>query len=517
MIPSTSRGSRCSRARPRKTDAAPSFYSPGVDPATYYGFVHYDYERVTNDAVTARVEHDFDDGLRFVNQARSDATARQIEATSPSGSVTAAPAGQASLTQAINQTKNRIISDQATVVDNFETGSLAHALTAGLEVSRETADNPAWALVPSGFASPAYLVSIYTPLNFPVALPNYAPHPTGTRSTSRINTGALDGFDTVKPNRFWEVVGGLRLEHYRIDDLILTAAAPAIPAAPAGPATPLQPATAATPASAAVARASADPAAARTTASFRAGLVYKPVPEGSLYVAYATSVRPPGSSNSINSLSSSATSADNPLRQPEIGIDAEAGAKWTFLRDRLLATAGVFRTVNTNVPATDPITGLVNQTSDQTVQGVEISASGKITDAWLVLAAYARMEASVSNEISTNTQGLTLPLLAKNSGNLWTTYRQPSGFTFGSGLQYRGETERLQATTTPTATTFANSVPAVWLVNAMASFSTGNRLTLRLNVNNLTNRAYVASLSASGYRANLGAPRSYLLTAEFRF
>jgi catecholate siderophore receptor len=245
--------------------------------------------------------------------------------------------------------------------------------------------------------------------------------------------------------------------------------------------------------------------------------VFKPAPDGSLYVSYDTSVRPPGTSGSTNTLSPTATSADNPLFAPERAINYEAGAKWTLLHERLLASFALFRSVNTNVPAADPITGLVDQTSDQTVQGAELGLSGKITDAWLVFAGFAQMEAKVSNELSTNAQGLTLPLLPKASGNLWTTCAVGKGLTVGAGVQYMGETERLQATNAPTATTFSNQVPAYWVFNGMISYVVDKHLTIRLNLNNLANREYVASLNNNGYRLNLGAPRNFLLTADLRF
>jgi catecholate siderophore receptor len=502
---------------PAATPAAPSFYSPGVNPANYYGFVNYDYERVTNDAVTARLEHDFDSGLKLDNQTRYDVTSRQVEASSASGSVTVAPAGDAALSQGINQTQNEILSNQTNLTANFPTGPLNHDLTSGLELSRETADNPTWSLVPLGFASPAYLVNIYDPLNFPASLPNYDPHLTGSATDTRINTEALYAFDTVKPDKFWEIVGGLRLEHYDINELNLTAAAPAIAATALVPPTATAPGTAATTAVAAVAPSAVDLSAGDTTVSGKAGLVFKPAPDGSLYLTYDTSVRPPGTSSSNNTLSNTTTSADNPLLQPEKAINYEAGVKWNFFHDRLLADLAVFRSVNTNVPAADPVTGLVNQTSDQTVQGAEFGLSGKITDAWLVLAGYSRLEAKVSNEIATNAQGLTLPLLPKESGNLWTTYRLPLGLTVGGGLQYVGETERLQATTAPTATTFSNRVPSYWIGSGMVSYEASKHLTLRLNVNNLTDREYIASLNNNGYRVNLGAPRTFLVTVELRF
>jgi catecholate siderophore receptor len=91
------------------------------------------------------------------------------------------------------------------------------------------------------------------------------------------------------------------------------------------------------------------------------------------------------------------------------------------------------------------------------------------------------------------------------------------GLTFGFGVQYMGETERLQATTAPTATTFSNQVPSYWVENAMVAYAFSKHFSVRLNANNLANREYIASLNNNGYRVNLGAPRSYQLSMQLKF
>jgi len=307
------------------------------------------------------------------------------------------------------------------------------------------------------------------------------------------------------------------LEHYDLDETSVTAASPAIASTPARPATDTTPATASTAAVAAVPFSSIELRAKKSVPAWRAGVVYKLTQSGSLYGSVSTAQRPPGTSGNTNTLSTTATSADNPLLAPQKATNYELGTKWDLFGERLLATAAVFRSVNSNVPGADPITGLVDQTSDQTVEGIEFNATGKLTDNWLVLAGVAFMHSKVSALISTNAQGLTLPLLPKESGNVWTTYRLPFGVTLGGGAQYMGATKRLQATTAPTATTFSSSVEAYWVFNALASYEVTKHITIRLNVNNLFDREYVASLNNNGYRLNLGTPRSYLLSVDLKF
>ena len=83
--------------------------------------------------------------------------------------------------------------------------------------------------------------------------------------------------------------------------------------------------------------------------------------------------------------------------------------------------------------------------------------------------------------------------------------------------KYVGETARLQATSAPTATTFSNQVPAYGLANAMAAYAFNKHFSIRLNVNNVTNRVYIASLNNNGFRVNLGAPRSFQFSGNLKF
>ncbi|HEY1793872.1 MAG TPA: TonB-dependent receptor [Opitutaceae bacterium] len=502
---------------PPAAPGSPSFFSAGVDPATYYGFVDYDYEHVTNDAGEVRFDHAFQSGVRLENQARYDRSSRLVEASAASGSVAVAPAGEASIQQGIYQTLNETFSDEASLTAQFQAGAAAHSLSTGLELGREKAINPTWSTVAAGAPNPAYLVSIYDPLDFPASLPGYVPHRTGAGTGTRIDTAAAYAFDTVKLGRRWEVEGGVRADHYSIGELSVVAPSPAIPAVAASAGTATTPATAAAAAVAAVAPSRSELKSARTAASGKAGLVFKPAPSGSLYVSLDSVTRPPGASSSTNTLSTAATSADDPLLEPEKAVNYEAGVKWSLLGEHLLADMAVFRSVVTNVPAADPVTGEDDQLSNQAVTGVEFGLTGKVTRNWLVYAGYAQMEARVSGEISTNAQGLTLPLLPRESGSLWTTYQVTHDIALGAGVQYMGETERLQATQAPASTTFANQVPSFWLFNAMVSYSVSRRLSLRLNAFNLADHGYVASLNNNGYRLNPGAPRNLLLTAEYRF
>ena len=56
-----------------------------------------------------------------------------------------------------------------------------------------------------------------------------------------------------------------------------------------------------------------------------------------------------------------------------------------------------------------------------------------------------------------------------------------------------------------------------WVVDAVAAYKVARWLDLQLNVYNLGDKRYVASINKSGYRYTPGAPRWASLTANFHF
>ncbi|MCY1464011.1 Catecholate siderophore receptor Fiu [compost metagenome] len=53
--------------------------------------------------------------------------------------------------------------------------------------------------------------------------------------------------------------------------------------------------------------------------------------------------------------------------------------------------------------------------------------------------------------------------------------------------------------------------------DAVASYTINPHLVVRLNAYNLFDKQYVAAINKSGYRYTPGAPRSFLLSADYRF
>jgi outer membrane receptor for monomeric catechols len=77
--------------------------------------------------------------------------------------------------------------------------------------------------------------------------------------------------------------------------------------------------------------------------------------------------------------------------EPETTKNYEIGTKWDLMNDRLSLTADIFRTEKENARVQTDTTSYENAGKTR-VQGIELSASGKITDKWQVFAGYAYMD-----------------------------------------------------------------------------------------------------------------------------
>ncbi|HEY0967373.1 MAG TPA: TonB-dependent siderophore receptor [Opitutaceae bacterium] len=449
-----------------------------VDQDTFYGTIH-DFDDVESNAFTARVEHDFSPTVKLSNQTRLSETDRLAILTAPTGYTAAT--GLVTRSRQGNERENVTVSNLTNLNTQFATGTLQHSLSAGFEYLYEKQLTVSYASV-----SDAMAPGLNTSLTAPDTTTRYLdPVRSGANNWGGIETVGVYAFDTVRLNDRWQATGGFRWETYEGKYRSV---------ATTGVATRLE--------------------TDDDTLSWKAGLVYKPAAYGSIYAAYGTSVRPPGANFSA---STAATNADNLSLDPQEAFNYELGTKWDFFRGRLSTTAAVFRSENTKVASTDAVTGEVVQQNDQIVQGIELGASGRINDAWLVFGGLSYLDTEYSapaTSANASTDGAQLQWTPKWSGNVWTTYRLPFGLTLGGGVQYTGTTAR-QTTNTPAAA--LPETPDYWLVNAMASYPVTDRLTLRLNVNNVLDEEYLKSLNNNANRYNPGTPRSFIVSADVAF
>jgi outer membrane receptor for monomeric catechols len=183
-----------------------------VDQSNYYGSPDVDYDEANQESVTARVEHDLTTGWTLRNQTRYNQTERDAAITTIQSPTAWNPDTEmVTLVRQLNRRENSIINNQTTLSGRLQTGRLAHALTAGLELIGE--DYSAPGLTGAGTVDP---VSIYAPVPF-APVTGFAPAPSGATTDGHTNTIAISAFDVVNLGPKLQLNGGLRVERYDTD------------------------------------------------------------------------------------------------------------------------------------------------------------------------------------------------------------------------------------------------------------------------------------------------------------
>jgi catecholate siderophore receptor len=482
-----------------------------VDPENFYG-TRADHDDVTAKMATFRIEHDVNDAVRVTNTARWGRTDQDYLLTAFMGTGTrganGAPTGNIRFTNpadpatytiarslpTFKDQQNTILTDQLNLRADLTTGAIVHNLSAGLEFTREELKSFGQAATGGTTWSPA---NLYAPDWNATGL-TWAHN--GADSHGKTTTSSVYLFDTLNFGDSLLVTAGLRADHYTTEYQSASVCGGRGPACGANP----------------VGTVIANPSLEHsdTLLNWKLGAVYKVDDIVSLYANYALSQQPPGGSNF--QLSSSASSADNPSLDPQKARTVEVGTKWAFLDDALAFNVALFKTEVSNEINTQVLddAGNPTQTGKKSVQGIEVSTVGRITDNWSVSAGYSHLDTEVdegANVAADGTRNLTYT--PGDTFTSWTSYAFPSGLTIGGGVRYAGQMHR--------GTDGAVGTPAFTksytVYDAVASYAINEHLVLRLNAYNLFDKQYVAAINKSGYRYTPGAPRTVLFSADVRF
>ncbi|BBB60405.1 catecholate siderophore receptor Fiu [Undibacterium sp. KW1] len=471
--------------------------APKVNPENFYGSVN-DFDKVTADMLTGRIEHDFSDKVKLINTARYGKTSQHYLLTSFMGStanlLTPSTTDLSTWTLArgtrtLKDQENEILTNQTNLVADLDLGGLKHSLVGGIEITSEKqntwGNNGLGTLPAANFYNP-------NPRD-PVTGLNPVRNAVFTRGAT--NTASAYVFDTIKFSPEWQANAGVRIDHYTTDysaaSLSTAAANPTLPVGTLIP-TNLN--------------------MAGNLVNFKLGALYKPTKDSSVYASYSTSKQPPGGSNFA--LSASASSAANPKFDPQETKNMEIGTKWDLLDQKLSFTAAIYRTEVSNEVVQNLTDLLYYQTGKKRVQGVELGMTGAINRNWLVSAGYTRMDTSVESGPLVTASGINnLSYTPKQSFTAWTSYQLPMGIKLGGGARF---VDALLRGTDGAVGTPAKT-EAYWVFDTMASYAINKNIDLQLNINNIADKVYVAAINKSGYRYTPGTPRAVSLTANVKF
>jgi catecholate siderophore receptor len=229
--------------------------------------------------------------------------------------------------------------------------------------------------------------------------------------------------------------------------------------------------------------------------SYRFGAVVHPTEKSTLYAAYGNSYNPSAELGTLASASAAALA-------PEQTRSIEVGAKADIRNGQISLAGAVFRIEKTNLRINDPFTTTVMVLDGVArVDGVEVGATGKLTDRWSLFTGYSYLESTILDTRDKSILGKHLQNTPRHNFTLWTTYDLTSKWTVGGGAIYQSLGWANNANTA--------YVPEFWKFDAMVSYKVDDKSTVQLNIYNLTDTLYYSQyfgnnvVPASGRWASL--------------
>ncbi|WP_455925407.1 TonB-dependent receptor [Pseudomonas putida] len=509
---------------------------PGVKRSNWYGSDLYTQQTKTM-SLTARVEHDFDNDSHLRNQLRWERTdsfsvlsPARFFASDASGNKTCTGTrcanlgytGVGTVSQVPNSTVNAYTdyvnsSDTAygilrgnnygqskryTILDNqtdynfsFNTGPLEHSIVSGLEFYHETYGGLARdAEVPTGnmvfdMADPSHdFASAWTVEG-------------SGDPRSVVDDSAVYFGDTINLNEQWQVLGSLRYDYWKAET---------------------------------TQRDVATISSSDGALSGRAGIVYKPLPNGSIYASYSSAAQPSavGASTNNNIYGAATTSNYTPARAKTY----EVGTKWDLAHDRLSLTAALFRTeLDNSWEYAEGETSPVRALPAKRVDGVELGLSGNITDRWTAFTGFSAMKSVQTKGANKGSEAKNVPDL---TFNLWTTYNLTDDLSVSYGTNYVGRrryTDNKYVGGQSNNSSYASGdsgvyaiyvkdnekAPGYWLQNLAAQYKVNAQTTVHVNLNNIFNTFYYSQVGASLDGFQLygvpGAGRTLTASVDYSF
>lgn len=440
-----------------------------TDPSKFFGNVEQSQTWSKVDAISALIEHDFENGLSLRNRTRAASYDKFYQNVFP-GAVNAAGT-MVALQGYNNATQRNNVFNQTDLMLALNTGTIRHQLVAGMELGRQVTDN---------LRNTGYFLSVgsnATTINVPISQPRTDALVTFKQSASDANnhgvasTASVYVQDQIEFTPQWLAVAGLRRDRFAVDFTNN--------------------------------RSGANIQVTDTPLSPRLGLVFKPAAALSLYGSYSLAYAP-RAGDQMSSLT-----ASNKAFDPEEFKNLEFGAKWDLLAG-LSASAAVYRLDRSNVAITDPQDSTKMILVDgQRSQGLELGLSGKVTRDWSIMGGYAYQDAKITRaQSSTVKAGATVAQVPTHSASLWNRYDFSPAWGGGLGLVYRGaiypSTDNLV------------SVPGFSRVDAALFYSVNKNLNLQLNVENLLDKKYYASANSNN-NITPGSPRGLRLGLNASF
>ncbi|MEZ2143043.1 TonB-dependent receptor [Bradyrhizobium sp. DN5] len=490
----------------------------GASRKNWYGFVNRDFFRTGQDIGTINAEVQITPDLMISNKFRASRSTQNYIGTLPESPSLKDPLSASTLTsnpQSRFQITD-VLANQTEATYKFLDGAgFKHTALAGIEVDRERSSidrylgltSEATGIPSSPSGSPTN-TSVFFPQNtyLPFGIPSLSGLPT------KIGIDTVSGYvmDSANYHDLLILNGGFRYDNYKIN----TSGYGTIGG---------------------VSR-FGQQSAEFLIPNFNLGLTLKPLPNGSVYVAYATSANPvgaefDGTSTAYGGLTPVLNGNSNQIFGPEKNKAIEVGTKWELFDRHLLLTAALFQTEKENaresqnitaatatatcpypvtVPATTGTVSCITAGAAYRIRGIDLGVGGKITDKWSVFGGLVLMQSEVTQSLAPSANktlyptnvGRPLANIAHESFSLLSKYQLNDTWELGGQAVYRSKIYG----GTLLAANQGTSLPSYWRFDAFAEAKLDQHWKLKLFVNNIFDKRYYDALYQSAAPFVLEAP-----------
>jgi catecholate siderophore receptor len=494
----------------------------GVNRNNFYGFVNRDYYSIKQDIGTVGGEVAITPDLTLSNMTRVQRSVLDYIGTLPENPNVAAGTVSANPQSRYQVTEN--VANQTEATYKFDLAGWKNTALGGVEISREIASIDKYAglsseqLVGNGTASGSVTgVNVYAPQ---FTFTNFGTNPTwaGLPTKIAIDTKSVYLLDSANYNDFVILNGGIRFDDYniKVSGFGTQGTVPNVFGAQEQH---------------------------YGLPNFNLGLTLKPLPIGSVYVAYATSSNPvgaefDGTSVQYGGLAPVLNGNPNQIFGPEKNKAIEVGTKWELFDRHLLVTAALFQTEKENARESRNATSAANATADcpfigsttscisagaaYRIRGIDLGMGGKLTDKWSVFGGLVLMQSEVTKSLVPSPQPLLYPTnvgrplanVAHQSFSLLTKYQLTDVWEIGGQAVYRSK----MYGGTFLAANQGTSIPSYWRFDAFVEAKIDPNWTAKLYVANLFNKLYYDALYQSATPFVFEAPGrtiSMVLSARF--
>lgn len=426
------------------------------------------------DSGYATITHKFNPKLQLTNYTRYTQNSKFYQNTYASSPVNTA--GNLRISAYNDEQERNNFTNQTDLVQKFATGSIAHTALIGGEVSRQNSQT----LRKTGFFNnnaETELVSANNPISSTPITYRTRTNNRDNNNSSEVKVYGLYVQDQIEINKYLQITAGVRYDKFEVD----------------------------------LFNKNINTNFNRTDnlISPRAGIVLKPKDSVSIYSSYSVSYVP-SAGDQFNSLNASSQAL-----KPEKLDNYEIGAKWD-VNPRFNLSAAIYQLDRTNTRANDPNNaGLLVLTGESRTRGLELAATGKITDKWQVIGGYAHQDAVITSAstaaagtTSSATAGKKVGLVPHNTFSLWNKYDLDSKWAAALGVVSQSHQYA--------AVDNAVKLKGFTRFDGAAYYQINASYRAQLNIENIFDRGYVQT-AHNNNNIQQGSPRAFKVSLVANF